>query len=101
MITYLTGLLILNSWLLLWFFSPLKSSIGYFILKKEVTNLDFDDYLFIKNKFLSKLLSCWICLSFWSSLVIGFLLTFNVLWALLCFFTYPGLAYIFYSFIKR
>ena len=101
MITYILGYLILNSWLLLWFVSPLKSTIGSVILKREVSNVDFDDYIFIKSKFLSKLLSCWICMSFWSSLVIGFLLTFNIIWAVMCFLTYPCLAYIFYSYIKR
>lgn len=97
---FITGLLILNSLLLLWFFSPLKSSLGSILFKRQLTNDEFDDIVFIKNKFISKLLSCWICLSFWLSFIIGFLLTFSVTWGVLCFLTYPSLSYIFYKIIR-
>ena len=99
--TYIIGVLMLNSMLMLWFESPLKSSLAKIFLRKEMSNLEFDDYIFMKSKILSKLLSCWICLSFWLSFVIGFLLTFSITWGFLCFFTYPSLCYMFAAFVKR
>lgn len=96
---YLLGLLTVNSLLLLWFYSPLKTTISEIFLKKTLMPHEFDDWLFIKNKILGKLLSCWICCSFWLSLFVGFIA--QVIFILPCyyflitFFTYPCLCYIF------
>jgi hypothetical protein len=97
---YVIGLLITNSILILWFYSPLTSSIShYFFHKKEIYTFNsFIDFLVIKNAFLGKLLSCWICLSFWLSFIVGMLFTiiFNLpIWyPLLTYFTYPAILFL-------
>ena len=97
---YIIGLLIINSILILWFYSPLTTSISSLIFnKKEIYTFDsFIDFLVIKNIFLGKLLSCWICLSFWLSFIIGILFTiiFNLpIWyPLLTYFTYPAILFL-------
>lgn len=96
---YFSGLLTVNSLLILWFYSPLSSSIAKYILKKDnISNLDdFLDFIYIKNEILGKLLSCWICMSFWLSLIIGIILTFcfNLSWffPIMTFFTYPSVLF--------
>lgn len=105
MIEYILGLLVVNSLLLLWFFSPLKITLGEIFFKKTLMPDQFDDLLFIKNKILGKLLSCHICLSFWLSLFVG--AVFAVLfvlpwfWPLMTFFTYPGICYLYLKIIKQ
>lgn len=102
---YIIGFLNVLSALLLWFFSPLKITIGKIIFKKELSFMEFDDFLFIKNKFIGELLSCWICCSFWLSLLVGILYTLTLslpfFWPLLTFSTYPALCYIYYVFVKK
>jgi hypothetical protein len=102
--TYIFGLLTVNSLLLLWFFSPLKTTIGEIFFKKILMPDEFDDVIFNYNKIIGKLISCWICLSFWLSLVIGIILGIitNVgwHWGVVCFFSYPSVCYVFYKFIK-
>jgi hypothetical protein len=96
---YILGLAAVNSLLLLWFYSPLKTTISEIFLKKTLMPHEFDDWLFIKNQFLGKLLSCWICCSFWLSLIVGlfiqlfygFLFTFCVI----TFLTYPSFCYLY------
>lgn len=102
---YILGCLIVNSLLLLWFFSPLKTTISEIFLKKPLLPLEFDDYIFFKSKVLGKLLTCWICLSFWLSLVVGLIMSLifnlNISWPFICFLTYPCLSYIFYKYISK
>lgn len=102
---YFIGLLIVNSLLLLWFFSPIKNTIGKIIFKKDLMPTEFDDLLFTKNKFLCKLSSCWICCSYWLSLAVGafFMLCFSLpfYWPFLTYFTYPAFCYLFYTSIRR
>ena len=102
---FILGLLTVNSLLLLWFFSPIKTTISEIFLKKMLMPLEFDDYVFTKNKVLGKLVSCWICCSFWLSLAVGifFTIAFNlpVYWPLITYFCYPCLCYLFNVIIKR
>ena len=102
---YILGCLAVCSILLLWFVSPFKTTLGEIIFKKNLTPLQFDDVLFLKSPFLGKLVSCWICCSFWTSLIVGFILVlaFNtpLYTPLVTFFTYPALAYIFKTLIKH
>ena len=74
---YISGLLVVNSLLILWFFSPLAHSIGKYFLKKDnIFTLDnLIDFIAIKYTFFATLLSCWICLSFWLSLFVGIVFT--------------------------
>lgn len=102
---YILGLLTVLSLLTLWFFSPLKTTLSEIFLGKILMPYEFDDYLFAKNKYIGKLLSCWICMSFWLSLIVGFVysIIFNltILWGMFCFFTYPSICYLFYIYSKQ
>lgn len=96
---YLAGLFSVNSLLILWFYSPLSSSIAKYIFKKDniLTFDDFLDFIYVKNEILGKLLSCWICMSFWLSLIagIGLVICFNLPlhFPILTFLTYPALLF--------
>lgn len=98
--TYVFGLLFVNSLLILWFYSPLPSSISKIFFKKNnvYTLDDFLDFVAVKNQTLSTLLSCWVCMSFWLSLMCGLILylVLNVefLFPLITFFTYPAILFL-------
>jgi hypothetical protein len=97
---YILGLLAVNSILLLWFYSPLKLTLAKLIFKKDLlTGEQFDDILAVYSLKLSTLSGCYICCSFWSSLVIGILLSLShalpLCFPLITFLTYPALCYIF------
>lgn len=98
-IIYLLGLFSVCSFLLLWFISPLKITLAKLIFKTDIADIkNFDDLLYLKSKILSKLFSCWICCSFWLSLAVGLLLGYiyyDMMYPVITFCTYPGLAYIF------
>lgn len=98
-ISYILGLLVVNSLLLLWFFSPLKTTISEIFLKKTLMPFEFDDWLYLRNKFFGELLSCWVCCSFWLSLMVGgfFVIFFGYFWyyPILTFLTYPSLCYLY------
>jgi hypothetical protein len=97
---YIACFLTVNSLLILWFYSPLSSTIGNFLFQKsDIYSLDmFLDILCLKVPILAKLLSCWICMSFWLSLITGFvyMLIFNLNWGfpILSFFTFPSILYL-------
>lgn len=93
------GLLSACSILQLWFFSPLKTTLGQFIWKdKVISDSEFDDRLAIINDKLSMLSTCYTCFSFWTSLIVGgiysYIFSLNPVWGLLCFFTYPPLIWL-------
>lgn len=99
-VEFFTGTLIVNSLLLLWFGSPLKITLGQLFFKKTfITNNEFDDFLFMKSPFIGKLTSCWICLSFWLSLLVGIafvgVIDAPIITPLLTFLIYPSLCYVF------
>ena len=72
MIHYLIALAATQSLLVLWFYGPLRSSLGrMFIDKNIITNDDFNIALQVISPFLAKLFSCYICCSFWFSLAVG------------------------------
>jgi len=99
-IDFFCGALAVCSTLLLWFVSPLKITLGKIFFKQNFITLDqFDTFVIIKYPLLSKLLSCWICLSFWLSLAVGviFVLFFNasIITPLITFFVYPSICFVF------
>lgn len=102
---FILGLSIVNSLLLLWFFSPIKITLSELFLGKSLMPLEFDDYVYSKSKFFGKLNTCWICCSFWLSLTVGVIFCYvsslTLLWPLITFLSYPAFCYIFYTFIKR
>lgn len=98
-ILYFLGLFSVCSFLLLWFISPLKITLAKLFFNTDISDIkNFDDLLYLKSKFLSKLLSCWICCSFWASLAVGMLfgcISGSLLYPIITFCTYPCLAYLF------
>ena len=69
---YFLGLLFTCNACLIWFYSPLKITLGQIFFDKDrYTNEQFETRLLIRNAFLGKLLTCYICFSFWSSLIVG------------------------------
>jgi hypothetical protein len=104
---YFVGLLTVLSLLVLWFYSPLKTTISEMFLGKTLMPHEFDDWLYFKNKWAGKLATCWICCSFWLSLVVGTIITilfssviiFNG-FALITFFTYPAIAFLYYKIVN-
>lgn len=76
--------LIVETFLVIWFKSPIQDDLKFF------TKIPLQDYLNLKCPFLAKLSSCHICLSFWLSLLIG-LLIFDLGKLFLCI---PGLLYL-------
>jgi len=103
--TYLIGLLITLTVLLIWFYSPLKSTIGSFLSPQIYLNEQFDTYLLVRNKWIGKLASCYICFSFWTSLGVGFVMSlvcnYSVLYSFLTALTYPSIAYLYKALIER
>jgi hypothetical protein len=99
---FLLGFFALNSILLLWFYSPLKLSLAKIIFKEDIFEHDkFEELILIRWRSLNlaTLSSCYICFSFWTSLIIGFILMFlfNLPWytPIVTFLCYPSLAYAF------
>jgi hypothetical protein len=105
-IPYFEGLLVTLTALLIWFYSPLKVTLGQlFIHKNLYTDDQVETAIMIKNKWLGKLLSCYICFSFWTSLLVGafFKISYNLPYQFifLTWFTYPSLCYLYKSIIDR
>lgn len=97
---YIAGLGIAATFLLIWFYSPLKITLGQILFDKNFYSTDqFETALLLKNKILGKLSSCFICSSFWLSLLIGssLFVIFGLEWyfPLLTWFTYPGVLYLY------
>lgn len=97
---YILGLLIVNSFLILWFYSPLTTTLSHFLFnKKDIYTFDqFIDFLSFKNPFLGKLLSCWICMSFWTSLstgiIVAIILQYPYWYPILTYLTYPSILFL-------
>jgi len=103
---YAKGLLTTWTVLLIWFYSPLKVTLGQlFIHKNLYSNDQVETAIMIRNKWLGKLASCYICFSFWTSLLVGLFLKFenNLSWKFifLTWFTYPSLCYLYKSIIDK
>jgi hypothetical protein len=103
--TYLTGLLVTLTILLIWFYSPLKSTIGGFLSPEIYLNEQFDTYLLVRNKWIGKLASCYICFSFWTSMLVGLITAimynYSFLYGLLTALTYPSVAYLYKTWIEK
>jgi hypothetical protein len=100
MLFYISGLAATATALLIWFYGPLKTTIGQIIFSKNIySNDQFETALLLKSSFLGKLLGCYICCSFWLSLIVGSLLyyVFDLEWyfPLLTWFTYPSILYLY------
>ncbi|NBO98992.1 MAG: hypothetical protein EBU90_02520 [Proteobacteria bacterium] len=103
---YLTGLGVTLTALTIWFFGPLKATLGQIFFDKNIyTNDQFETAMLVKYPLLGKLLSCYVCCSFWLSFLIGvgLLLIFNLpcYFPFLTWFTYPCIAYLYKSLVDR
>jgi len=99
-IAYIQGLLVTWTGLLIWFYSPLKVTLGQLFIDKNLySNDQVETAIMIKNQWVGKLLSCYICCSFWLSLLVGivFYLLMNLpgYFPFLTWFTYPSLCYLY------
>jgi len=106
-ILYIIGFFILQTLLLIWFDSPLKSTLGEILFRKLfLDNTSFDIHLGIYWGKLGVLSSCEICISFWLSLIIAtitaYSMEFTLLYLISAWLTYPILSFIFRKyFIKK
>ncbi len=106
-IDYIAGYLIVQTILLIWFYSPLRITIGQLFLDKNMYMTDqFETYMLTLNPFLGKLLSCYICFSFWVSLIVGCvgsLLLYDTMAVIPCItaLTYPCICYLYKSIVDR
>jgi len=103
---YFIGLGVTLTGLLIWFYSPIKITIGQLLFGKCINSAeDFDVAIMFKFPILGKLQSCYICSSFWLSLLIGSLFTLlfgiNYKFIFLAWFTYPSIAYLYKKFIDN
>lgn len=92
------GLMVTLSLVQLWFYSPLKMTLGeLFFKEKMVSELEFDDRLAIINEKVALLSTCYTCFSFWTSLLVGiiFFISFSLplIWPIATFLTYPPLVW--------
>jgi len=105
-LTYVTGLLMVINVCLIWFYSPFRVTLGQLIFDKSIDDEDqFETHLLLFNSVIGKALSCYICFSFWTSLLIGVLAFISGL-APFCFVfiapgTYPGICYLYKAIIDR
>lgn len=105
-IAYAQGLLITLTTLLIWFYSPIKTTLGQWFFDKNMYSTEqFETALLLKSKKLAILSSCFICFSFWTSLTVGIILAFanslSPYFPLTTAFTYPSIAYLYKTFIDR
>ena len=104
-LNYLFGLGTVITILVIWFFSPFKTSIGQIFNQEFVTQDEFDIWLLTKNTKLGILAGCWICFSFWTSVAVSTLLTLiNDLpctFVPVATFTYPAIAYLYKSIVTK
>lgn len=106
LIFYILGLLLTLNACLIWFYSPLKVTLGQLFFNKDIyTHEEFETYLLISWPVLGKLLSCYICFSFWCSVVLGLIGVFAVHMPCIALVftagTYPALAYLYKTVIDR
>ncbi len=106
-IDYIFGYLIVQTILVIWFYSPLRISLGQLLIDKNIYMTDhFETYMLTLNPFLGKLLSCYICFSFWTSFIIGcigsfFLYDKEIIIPLATALTYPCICYFYKSIVDR
>lgn len=106
-IDFILGYLITQTVLLIWFYSPFRISLGKIIFDKGMYTTDqFETYILILSPFLGKLLSCYICFSFWTSIFLGCIGSYlfyncDIMVPIITGMTYPAICYLYKSFIDK
>lgn len=105
MITFAALYLIVQTICVIWFYSPFRVSLGQLLFDKSIKDTEqFELLLLIKTPLLGKLLSCYICFSFWTSLIVGLIamvfLSLPIWFPFLCGLTYPSLCYLYKSIVE-
>jgi hypothetical protein len=106
LLTYILGYLITQTLCVIWFFSPFRGSLGYLFLSKQIKSPeDFETLILFKSPIMGKLLSCYICFSFWCSLFVGIILccitSLPLIFALLAPLTYPCICYLYKQIVSK
>lgn len=105
-IFFLLGYLVTQTLLLIWFYSPLKITLGQIFIDKNLYSVDqVETAIMIKNKWIGELISCYICCSFWTSLFVGIVFkkafSLPLFFVLLAWFTYPSICYLYKLLVKK
>jgi len=105
-IFFLLGYFVTQTLLLIWFYSPLKITLGQIFIDKNLYSVDqVETAVMIKNKWIGELISCYICCSFWASLLVGVifkkLFSLPLFFVLIAWFTYPSICYLYKLLIKK
>lgn len=100
MLEYIIGLGATQTLLLIWFYSPLKTTIVQLFFKKDAIDGEIlDTWLLLKSPFIGKLFGCYFCCSFWLSLIVGivFMLWSGLSWLypVITWLTYPSITYLY------
>jgi len=104
---FFLGLLVTNTLLLIWFYSPLRITLSHLFISKDINSYDeFETFMLFKFPIIGKLLSCFICCSFWTSFIVGcifaiLLSNVPVFFPVITALTYPGLCYMYKTFIEK
>jgi hypothetical protein len=105
-ILFVLGYFITQTLLLIWFYSPLKITLGQLFIDKNLYTVDqVETAVIIRNKWLGELISCYICCSFWASLGVSLILK-NVFslpsfFVLLAWFSYPSICYLYKILVNK
>lgn len=106
-VNYFIGYFIVQTILVIWFYSPLRITIGQLFFDKNMYMTDhFETYVLAISPFLGKLLSCYICFSFWISIIVGcigsyFLYDMKIIIPTITALTYPCICYFYKSIIDK
>ena len=106
-IDYVFGYLVVQTILVIWFYSPMRISIGQLLFDKNMYMTDhFETHVLSISPFLGKLLSCYICFSFWTSLIVGsigsfFMYDMEIIIPVVTALTYPSICYLYKSIVDR
>jgi len=100
LLIYILGYLIVQTLCVMWFYSPLRISLGQLFFDKNLISYDeFETHMLIRSPLIGKLLSCYFCFSFWTSVgigIAGILLLCLPLWTpFLTCLSYPSICFLY------
>jgi hypothetical protein len=106
LLLFLLGYIIVQTICLIWFYSPLRTTLGQIFINRHIfSNDEVETWLLLKFPIIGKLLSCYICFSFWSSVLIGilgiFLLNIAMYTPVITALSYPSICYFYKSIVDR